>query len=94
MVDPTSEVFHNCPSFFSKTSSFEQVLLQPFATHFAQMLSSVTSLPRFVQAYFGAYLISYVRPQRPWSTELIPLEIPPSVQSSYSEDRTMNKAEK
>lgn len=41
--------------------------------------------PRFVQAYFGAYLISYVRPQRNWSTELVPLEIPPAVRSSYSE---------
>lgn len=49
------------------------------------MIEESKMLARFVQAYFGAYLISYVRPQRPWSTQLIPLEIPPAVQSSYSE---------
>ncbi|CAJ1386384.1 unnamed protein product [Effrenium voratum] len=47
--------------------------------------SSIPLRAEFVQAYFGAYLISYVRPQRPWSTELIPLDIPPSVQAGYLE---------
>lgn len=63
-----------------------------FRKHYGDLLdmlkmlrSSIPLRGEFVQAYFGAYLISYVRPQRPWSTELIPLEIPPSVQSSYSE---------
>lgn len=54
------------------------------------MIEESKMFPRFVQAYFGAYLISYVRPQRPWSTELIPLEIPPAVQSSYSEAEAAN----
>ena len=63
-----------------------------FRKHYSDLLdmlkmlrSSIPLRAEFVQAYFGAYLISYVRPQRPWSTELIPLEIPPAVQSSYSE---------
>ncbi|CAJ1350919.1 unnamed protein product, partial [Effrenium voratum] len=63
-----------------------------FRRHYSDLLdmlkmlqSSIPLRAEFVQAYFGAYLISYVRPQRPWSTELIPLDIPPSVQAGYLE---------
>ncbi|CAK9114870.1 unnamed protein product [Durusdinium trenchii] len=63
-----------------------------FRKHYSDLLdmlkmlrSSIPLRAEFVQAYFAAYLISYVRPQRSWSTELVPLSIPASVQASYSE---------
>eukprot|EP00439_Symbiodinium_sp_Y106_P035592 s5021_g4.t1 len=63
-----------------------------FRRHYSDLLdmlkmlrSSIPLRAEFVQAYFGAYLISYMRPQRSWQTKLVPLDIPAAVQSSYLE---------
>ncbi|CAE6958465.1 yfjP [Symbiodinium natans] len=63
-----------------------------FRRHYSDLLdmlkmlrSSIPLRAEYVQAYFGAYLISYMRPQRTWQTKLVPLDIPAAVHSSYLE---------